>query len=281
MSKHEMFIVPELEWVMKMGRKGVNVLILDIETSPLEVYTWGLYKQRINPCNVIKDWAVLSWAAKWLCDSKIHSGVVTPFDATNRDDRTIITALWKLVDEADIIIAHNAKRFDIKKINTRFIVNGLKPPSPYQVIDTLVEARKTFAFSSNKLDYINETLGLQRKLDTNFNLWRRSIEPCAEEQLEALNEMLTYNKSDVTALEELYFMLRPWIKSHPNMAAYIDAPEVMCPACGSNNIKHCGFYHTQVAEYEAFRCECGAICRARISEFSPEKRASLRVSTVR
>ena len=105
MSKHEMFIVPELEWVMKMGRKGVNVLILDIETSPLEVYTWGLYKQRINPCNVIKDWAVLTWAAKWLCDSKIHSGVVTPFDATNRDDRTIITALWKLVDEADIIIA--------------------------------------------------------------------------------------------------------------------------------------------------------------------------------
>jgi hypothetical protein len=44
------------------------------------------------------------------------------------------------MDEADIICAHNGDAFDIKKINSRLITNGFKPPSPFKTIDTLKAA---------------------------------------------------------------------------------------------------------------------------------------------
>ena len=37
-----------------------NILIFDIETAPMEVFVWGLYKQRISHDNVIQDWFILS-----------------------------------------------------------------------------------------------------------------------------------------------------------------------------------------------------------------------------
>ena len=84
-----------------------RILIFDIETSPMEVLVWGLYEQRISPDNVKKEWSVLSWSAKWLFDSEIMGSVVTPEQAKNRTDKSVITSIWKLIDEADIIIAHN------------------------------------------------------------------------------------------------------------------------------------------------------------------------------
>ena len=37
------------------------------ETAPMEVYVWGLkYNNYISPSNVIKDYSVLCWSAKWL-----------------------------------------------------------------------------------------------------------------------------------------------------------------------------------------------------------------------
>ena len=57
-----------------------KILLFDIETSLMEVYVWGLYKQFIPHTNIIKDkngeektWYVLSWAAKWLYDENIIS----------------------------------------------------------------------------------------------------------------------------------------------------------------------------------------------------------------
>lgn len=43
-----------------------KVLILDIETSPLEVYTWGIWEQNISLNQIKKDWNIIAWCAKWL-----------------------------------------------------------------------------------------------------------------------------------------------------------------------------------------------------------------------
>jgi len=75
------------------------------------------------------------------------SDIVTSKEVVNEDDERIVNSLWKLFDEADIIIAHNGGNFDIPNMNTRFIVNKLPPPSAYQMIDTLKVARKGFGFT--------------------------------------------------------------------------------------------------------------------------------------
>jgi predicted RNA-binding Zn-ribbon protein involved in translation (DUF1610 family) len=240
--------------------KQPKVLLIDIETTPLQVHCWGTWKQRIGYEQVINDWFMLSYSAKWLFDSKMYSSVLTPTEAVNKDDSRIARELWKLFDQADVLVGHNINGFDLPKAQTRFLMNKLAPPSPFRVIDTLKVAQQNFRFASNKLDYIGQLLLNDRKIHTEYQLWLR----CLEGDAKSLQDMLIYNRKDVLLLEEAYVFLRPYIKSHPNMAIYQESIEPSCPNCGSANIDECGYYATSVNRYLAFRCkDCGAICRSR------------------
>ena len=107
-----------------------KILMLDIETTPIPVWCWSLGKQYVQTHNMMKDdngktidWYILSWSAKWLYDDKVLSDVLTPKEAINRNDERVLQSVWKLLDEADIIIAHNGDRFDLRKIKARFLSN--------------------------------------------------------------------------------------------------------------------------------------------------------------
>ena len=261
------------------AKKAPKILIFDIETSPMEVFVWGLYKQQIPIQNVIKDFSLLSWSAKWLFSPEIMSAKVTGYEAKNREDGSIIEGLWKLLDEADMVVGHNVAKFDVRKSNLRFHINGLKPPMPYRVIDTMKHAMRVFGSSSYKMDYLNKIFGLNMKKDTTYDLWVRSVN--GDES--ALEEMLRYNEFDVVVTEELYLSLRPWMKSHPNIALYIDidtaVAETVCTNCGNIDLTWDGFYYTPAGKYKAFRCdECGAIGRSRTSCLTKEERAKLLLS---
>ena len=263
--------------LIKTDTRLPKILIFDIETLPMHVRVWGLYKQRIPHTNVIKDWIVLSWAAKWLMDNNMMSDILTPLEVTDRDDKRICDSIWKLIDEADIIIAHNLERFDIRKLNSRFLINGLNPPSPYQSIDTLKHSQKIFAHSSHRLDWLGKLVRNEGKVDTDYNLWIR----CENGEQDALDYMLAYNKEDVGLLEEVYMWMRAWIRSHPNIGIYMDLQEPVCANCGSNNLVSVGYYYTPAGKYESVRCECGAIGRYRSNNLSLEQSKKLIRSVAR
>lgn len=256
----------------------VKILFIDIETSPMEVLVWGLYKQRIPVDNVLKDWAILSWSAKWMHEDEIMSEHVSVDEARVRSDRSVLSSLWVLLDKADIVVAHNGIRFDVRKINARFIENGFDSPSPYQVIDTLKISQKNFAFSSHKLVYLMSLLGSKQKGNTTYSLWKR----CINGDASALKKMEEYNIQDVVVLEELYLILRPWIKSHANLALFSDGTEPVCPSCGSDDLKWEYKYNTTVSSFPAFRCNsCGAFGRSRFSSLSKEARKNLTAPVAR
>ena len=87
------------------------------------------------------------------------------------DDERLVLKLWCLLDNADIVIGHNLRRFDNKKANSYFLKYGLKPPSPYRTIDTLLIAKAKFALPFNNLDYIAEYVNVGRKIPTDIQLW--------------------------------------------------------------------------------------------------------------
>ena len=215
-------------------KKLPKILIFDIETSPLEAYVYqkSVWKANISPDKIISPWFTLTWSAKWLFDDETMSDRLTGEEALNENDARITKSLWKLFDEADVLVAHNGDGFDVPNMNTRFLVNGLTPPSPYQRIDTLKVAKKEFGFTHNGLDALAHTLGLKGKIETNFDLWKR----CKQGSDEALKEMEIYNRQDVNLLEEVYLELRPWIKSHPSMALFIESDKPVCPVCGHDHL---------------------------------------------
>ena len=260
--------VPE-EWIIKVREEvknknleTVKILILDIETSPMKAYVWKRWKENISLDQTISEWFMISWAAKWLNDSNTLGDCITPEEAKKEDDSRICSSLWDLLDQADIVIAHNAKHFDIPKINSRFISNNLPPTSSFKIIDTLNVAQKQFGFSSNKLDALAINFGIQTKLNTDFTLWR----DCLNGDQEALDYMLKYNKMDVEILEKVYLKLRPWIKDHPNIATISNSSRLMCPICGSEHIIKYNnkYHHTVLSKYQQYYCaDCGATLRDR------------------
>ena len=249
------------------GIKNTNtpkILIFDLETAPMSAYVWGRWNQNVSLDATISEWFVLCWSAKWLYSDYIFSGRLTSEEAINEDDSRIMKSLWTLVDEADVIIAHNAKRADVKWMNSRFIINGLNPPKPYHIIDTLEVAKKEFKFSSNKLDALAGYFGIEHKLDTNFNLWKK----CLKGDKEALEYMNEYNKVDVEILEDVYIQMRPWIKNHPNIGNILESKEKCCIYCNSKRVQVIKgkYYYTNVGKYELYRCtDCGGVSRRRVS----------------
>lgn len=252
-----------------------KILVFDIETSPMEFYGWHLFKQVVTPEQVKKTWSILTWSAKWLFDDKVIHQRVSGNEAYHRKDASIIGGLWKLFDEADILVGHNIFKFDVRRANLRFLVNGLNPPNPYRCIDTMKHAQRVFNAPSYKLDFLNQTLGIQCKDHAPYAWWKRA----AEGDDEAIKLMENYNITDVNVTEELYLRLRPWMKGHPNVALYINTDKTLCSNCGNEKLTWGGFYYTPAGKYKSFRCDkCGAIGRSRFSDLDKEARAKLLLS---
>ena len=250
-----------------------KILLFDIETAPMEVYTWSLYPKFIPHEMVIHDWSMLSWSAKWLFSDTIMSQCVTSKEAVNRTDLSVLRGIWELLNTADIVIAHNGVKFDVKKLNTKFVLNDMSPPMSYRVIDTLDVARRNFSFASNSLDYLVRAMSDSGKMDTGgFDLWKR----CMKGDPAALEKMVDYNRHDVAIMEEVYLQVRPWIRSHPNVGLYIDTDDTVCTNCGNTDLQWGGYYYTPAGKYASFRCSnCGAIGRSRFSALGKEEKKKL------
>lgn len=257
---------------------NAKILLLDIETAPMVAYLWSKWQNGVGDDFIISDWFMLSWAAKWLFEEEILSDKLTVKELKNKDDERITRSIWELIEEADVIIAHNLHKFDEKKLKTRFLKHNLGTPSPYQTIDTLLHLRKQFGITSNKLDYVaSNFLGIEGKMETPRGLWQR----CMEGDYEALVTMDEYCQQDVRVLEDVYLRIRGWIKPHPNLALYAVADEGICPACGGEDHEHTNTeYRTYVNTYEAFRCKgCGHIFRSRKAKTSVKGNSNIKVST--
>jgi DNA-directed RNA polymerase subunit RPC12/RpoP len=257
---------------------GPKILLLDIEISPVLAAVWKtrVWEARISHESILSDWYMLTFSCKYLGSESMMSYKLTGEEALREDDSRLVDKLWSILDDTDIVICHNGDYFDIPCINSRFILSGLGPTSYYKQIDTLKVARKQFGFTHNSLDALAERFGIPAKIDTTFELWKR----CIRGDEEALFEMESYNRHDVEILEGVYLKLRPWIKSHPNLALYDDSEEVRCPHCGSKKLElNGGFYTTHTGKYPTYRClDCGATPRSRKSDLPKEKTKSLLVS---
>lgn len=249
---------------------------LDIETSPIIAYVWSLWKQNVGLNQILEDWSILSYCYKWLGQKGVTYEDVEGQENL-RDDSKLLIGLWTFLDEADIVIAQNGVGFDIKKINARFIEAGMPPPSPFKVVDTMLEARKIARFTSNKLEWLSQKLTDQPKSAhkefPGMELW---VE-CLKNNPKAWRVMRKYNPIDVIATEKVYLQLLPYITGHPNVAAYSDEHEdIACPKCGGTDVEKRGFTFTQTGKYQRYCCNsCNGWSRSRYTLNTKGKRLSL------
>jgi hypothetical protein len=247
-----------------LARSDINIYSFDIETAPIKSYHWGLWQQNIGLNQIVEDWFVLMFSYKKLGEA-VKNVSLRDFEGykSGRDcEEQVVEACWEILDDADIIIGFNGRRFDCKKMNAKFLEYGLPTPSPYKIVDPMEIAKSNFALTSNKLDYIMGLVLNDHKLDTGgFGLWVG----CIEGNKESWDTMREYCDKDVTGLEEVYLKLRAWDKRAPNMSLHVDDGKEHCVVCGSTSLtKEEKKAHTSVSSFEVLRCgDCGHLNRRR------------------
>jgi len=261
-----------------------KILIFDLETAPKLAFMWGMWNQNVSLPMMERDGYLLSWAAKWYGEDGVMSDSLFNYgsEIENEDgvlnEGKLVSTLWELLDEADMLISYNGNKFDIPVANTAMFKAGLMPPNAGKSIDLLAVVRRKFRFASNKLDFISKEMGIeQKKSHEGFELWRK----CMLGDEEAWKSMVEYNEQDIIVTEQLYDKVRPWIKNHPNVNV-IDEHDhtVRCPSCASSDIKRNGFENmASGTRYQRYRCNtCGTNARGKTILNDIEKRRSLTVS---
>lgn len=230
----------------------LKILFLDIETSIPKVYTYGLYDQNISIANVIEHPRMIAFTAKWMGRKKVEA-----YSEYHQSRKEMLDAMWALLDEADVVMGWNSKSFDIKWINSEFMVEKMTPPAPYKQVDLMQETKKNARFLSNKLSYVSQRLLNDDKIDYSMAaMWIKVDNPNTPEteRKKEWDAMLRYAKKDTALLEPLFLELRPWIKMpHP----VSENPE-SCHNCGGSHLQRRGTVRAMYSEYDRMFCvDCG------------------------
>lgn len=231
--------------------QGMKVLEIDIETKPAKAYVWGTFKQNIALNQIEEPVAIICFAARWQ-----HQKSIIFKSVQHHGHEVMMETLWDLLDEADVVVHYNGKRFDIPHINRELIELDFTPPSPYHQIDLYHIVRSTFKFQSNKLDHVVERLLQERKLENDgMPLWTA----CMAGDRVAWAKMKRYNLHDVRLLRGVYLKLQPWITKHPNRGLYMDpTKDPICPNCGCVETLRIKAYRrttTRVNAYDQYLCD--------------------------
>jgi hypothetical protein len=256
--------------------QGAKLLFLDVEVSPTIAACFGRFNTNISPKHVIEEPYMLTYAWADRVDGAVSVDKLSDhalFKYDFRNDFNLVSGLHSLLDNADIVIAHNAG-FDVGWFNQRCLYWGMSIPSPYKVVCTLRAIRQAFSLPANSLEAAANYFSLPKKLDNSgISLWI----DCYNGNSSAFNTMADYNVGDIVTLQALYKAVLPYMKSHPNMSLYHSDSDSRCNKCGSSNLHNTGMHHyTGSAKYEVWKCgDCQSNVTFKDNLLEKDKRKSL------
>lgn len=240
-----------------MDQQQPRILIWDLETAGVNALQADLS-------------AIVCFGYKFLGDKKARVLTVDMFPGwfsreNGINDKPLLKAMLKVMEEADLTVAHYGERFDKVFFQGRCAIQGLTPPPPTKMRDTWYIAYKTFRFSSNRLVNLADIFRLGQKKtrkevpDEWPGWWLKALAG----NRKAIAEMAEYCKQDVETLEQVYLRLRPFDQQHPRLVQ----DRAHCGSCGSKSIQYRGFAFTGQRKYRRFVCrECGRWDRNRRPE---------------
>lgn len=225
-----------------------NILVIDLETKPNTVYTWGLFNQNVAIGQIKEPGGIICFGAKWVGSKEVF------FHAEWHEggNKAMIEQAHALISEADAIVTYNGDRFDLTKLTGAFLLAGLAPPPPPTSID-LYKTVKKMGFTSGKLGYVGPLLGIGAKVENaGFGLWVKVMEGNGTAQ----KAMEKYCVGDVKLTERLYVRIRSYIKGHPHLG---DTGRGACGACNGTHLQSRGSRRTKAFSIQRLQCQtCGS-----------------------
>ena len=265
-------------------KKEVRYLYWDLETSFMQGYFFDVWQINIPLSQVTKQSHLLS--ASWAINDEKPTGVrLTPEQVKTGDDLHVVVKLIEAINNSDVIVTFNGKKFDTKKLNTRALYWGLPPVVYPRHIDLMQDAKRLFKFPSNSMQNISNYLGESGKIATGgTRLWQRCAEYENYDVCEnALQEMLDYNLQDIVATRDLHKQFMGWSKNTPNISTITKQVtgedlnvnhDLLCVHCGSSDVNKIVIDgvtkqgYTSVSSFDLYRCgenSCRGVSRGNAS----------------
>lgn len=250
-----------------MKNKKPRILIFDLETSMQEARILGFhstkYPIKIKASEIVSPQKIHCIGYKWLGEKKAHVISTHDFPSSFKkdplDDTRVVKEFNKILEKADAVIGHNIKNYDLKHLNARIMLNGLKPLILPHPIDTLLMSRSNFNLPSHKLDELARALGLDVRKSP---MCRQDWVDCFNGDIKAYKKMAKYCKQDIQLTEAVYSALFPFVKNHPKISRIMGASakdsNSICPVCNSVNTIKNGIHGTTSGLKQKRVCkDCG------------------------
>lgn len=188
------------------------------------------------------------------------------------DDSYLVQFAWDLMHDADLIVTHNGKQFDLKVLNTRLLYWGFPPLPKIKHVDTKQILKTNLSLYSNSLDSAAKYLGLQQEKmhwSNKWGTWERIA--FGEATKEDYKIMSVYCEQDVAVLRELYKSVHPFL-GNKTVNHNIYSERLVCPTCGSENThKHGSRFRKSLAKTVQRRmCQaCGSVFETELDDSKP------------
>ena len=242
---------------MMQKSKKPNIILWDLETMPdmdrvMEVLTsYGNWPGR--GFNGVTS-SIICFGYKRLEDKKascINAWDYKGWKNNVNDDKQLCIAAYNILKDADEIVTHNGKSFDVRILNTRLMYHGLPPLPKIMHTDTKVVAGK-LSFYSKRLGDVSKFFKGKGKLENGgWDLWCKT----RKRDKKAMKLMDAYCKQDVMALQEVYTALLPVMSTGKmDHNVFHNGEKVVCPNCGSPKMVGNGTRTTKKEIRKRYRC---------------------------
>jgi uncharacterized protein YprB with RNaseH-like and TPR domain len=197
-----------------------RILFWDLETSNLDA-DFG---------------SILCVGYKWADENKVNIISIDSFarfaeDPT--DDREVVRAFLKVYSQADISVTYfgGLGNFDLPFFQAKILEHGFALPKKVEMLDLFYTAKSNLKISRKSMKNVAKFLKLKNQKEDfplEGKVWRRARAGHAP----SLRYVYKHCVLDILVLEELYYKLRPLIRTHPRLGP--------CRFCGSDRIQRRG-----------------------------------------
>ena len=251
---------------LKERTKNVRILTIDVERQRGKwlIEQWDPYLPKFARMEtMIQRPRIMCFAAKWFGEDEIIFA-----DERGRNGKgvggslSMVKQMWKLLNEADVVITFNGDKADIPWMYEEFKHARINMrPMPFKSLDLYKQSKAARNLPYRSLRYWGREFGANQKLEHEGpDLWRL----CEAGDPDGWAQMRAYNEQDVRVTEDMWLDELPWLDGRVHMGMLIsDGQSMRCPNCGSDDLasqeKPARAY---TREYQAYRCnECGSPLR--------------------
>jgi hypothetical protein len=233
-----------------MKKVNPRVLFWDCETKPVKFWAWRTGKQYLGHNQIVdgEKFNIICICYKWLGSREIHSLTWNK----RQDSASMIKKFTKILESADVAIAQNGDKYDVKQLNTQRLLHRQPPIAWPTTEDTRKMIRKHFYVTSSSLEYMSKLLTGSGKERMEFRDWLDIVEKRCPK---ALAKMVSYCKTDVRKLEEVWKRLQPYTPPRAHRGIMLYNKREGCPSCGAQHVTKYGTQITSTARLQKWRCQ--------------------------